>query len=519
MKIIEYITPERVTGEEITQHLRPYRVVPGRMQTRTRHHYLDSYDWRLYRHGLRLLQSRTGTRTTLTLYDSQNTVIAAANVSIDSFRVEDLPPLIHARIAPILGVRALIAQVRMRGKRQSNTILNHAEKIVARCWSESWDLDGAASQCGAEAIHGLRLENIKGYWEDLHAIRDRLSTALSLDPTPSGFINTALTAQGRKPSDHAAKPCYEFTADIPATEALAVIGGSLLEIIVSNEYGISKDIDTEFLHDFRIAVRRTRSLLKHFEKSLASRQIAHFRKEFAWLGHATSLSRDYDVVLLRFPAYESLICAGLRDQVPALRQHIQNQRQLEFKRQLAVLRSKRYVDLKTQWRTFLDTQRQGLTGTGAETPIGVLAAASIRTAHKRVLRAGRELNHDSSSQRLHDLRILCKRLRYLLEFYHHLYDRRHTRIPIKQLKIMQNALGEFQDFTFESTLLSAIGADLADAPHLTMTIGALVQSISFDSDKFRQHIAKCFTRFDSKQNARMLQSLHAHMVKSNGSRN
>jgi CHAD domain-containing protein len=454
------------------------------------------------------------------LYDSEYTAIVAATVSNNSLRIEDLPPLIRARIASILGIRALIAQVRMRGERQSNTILNHAEKTVARCWIESWHLDSTPNGCGTEAIHGLRLEGIKGYLEDLQAIRDRLSTTLSHGPAPFGFMDTALTAQGRKPGDNTAKPYYEFTADAPAIEALAVIGGSLLEIIVSNEYGVSKDIDTEFLHDFRIAVRRTRSLLKHFAKSLPSPQIAHFRTEFAWLGRTTSLSRDYDVVLLRFPAYESLICEGLRDRIPALRQHIQDQRQHEFKRQLvAALRSKRYVDLKTQWRGFLDTQRQNLSSADAETPIGVIAAACMRTAHKRVLRAGRDLRHDTSPQRLHDLRIQCKRLRYLLEFYHHLYDARHTRTPIKQLKTLQDVLGEFQDFTFESALLTSIGADLANDPRLAMTIGALVQGISSGAAQFRQRIAKRFARFDTTYNTRTFQSLHAHSLKSNGSRN
>ena len=509
MMIIEYITPERLASEEIAQHLRPYRVVPERTHSKTRHHYLDSFDWRLFQHGWRLLQSRTGTRTTLTLYDSGYTAIVAATVSNNSLRIEDLPPLIRARIASILDIRALIPQIRMRGERQSKTIVNHAEKTVARCWIESWQLDSATNGSEAEVIHGLRLESMKGYLEDFHAIRDQLSTTLSLDPTPFGFMGTALTTQGRKPGDYTAKPYYEFTANTPAFEALAIIGGSLLDIIVGNEYGVSKNIDSEFLHDFRIAVRRTRSLLKHFEKSLPSPEIAHFRKDFAWLGRTTSLSRDYDVVLLRFPAYESLICAGLRDGIPALRQHIQNQRQHEFKRLLTALRGKRYTDLKTQWHTFLDTQRQALGGTGAETPIGVIAAASIRTAHKRVLRAGRDLRHDSSSQRLHNLRIQCKRLRYLLEYFHHLYDTRHIRIPIRRLKTLQNVLGDFQDFTFELALLSSLGPDLANDPRLTMTIGALVQGVSSDSDKFRQRIAKRFTRFDSKHNARTLQSLQA----------
>ena len=36
---------------------------------------------------------------------------------------------------------------------------------------------------------------------------------------------------------------------------------ALLGILVANEPGLRANLDTEFLHDFRVAVRRTRSLL------------------------------------------------------------------------------------------------------------------------------------------------------------------------------------------------------------------------------------------------------------------
>ena len=48
---------------------------------------------------------------------------------------------------------------------------------------------------------------------------------------------------------------------IHASEACRRILAHLAQIIRLNEDGIRKDIDTEFLHDFRVAVRRARSLL------------------------------------------------------------------------------------------------------------------------------------------------------------------------------------------------------------------------------------------------------------------
>ena len=67
-----------------------------------------------------------------------------------------------------------------------------------------------------------------------------------------------------------------------------------------NEKGIIDDIDSEFLHDFRVAVRRTRSLLGQIRYVLPKRRVTRFKRDFAWLGEVTGPARDMDVYLLSF---------------------------------------------------------------------------------------------------------------------------------------------------------------------------------------------------------------------------
>ena len=64
--------------------------------------------------------------------------------------------------------------------------------------------------------------------------------------------------------------------------------------------GITADLDTEFLHDFRVAVRRTRSVLKLLGDVLPDGVAARMAVEFRWLGDATTPTRDLDVYLLGF---------------------------------------------------------------------------------------------------------------------------------------------------------------------------------------------------------------------------
>ena len=67
--------------------------------------------------------------------------------------------------------------------------------------------------------------------------------------------------------------------------------------------GLKRDIDTEFLHDFRVSVRRTRSCLGHIKRVFPPGEVEEFRKEFAWLGSLTGPTRDMDVYLLKMSDY------------------------------------------------------------------------------------------------------------------------------------------------------------------------------------------------------------------------
>src|SRR5205814_6144881 len=86
----------------------------------------------------------------------------------------------------------------------------------------------------------------------------------------------------------------------PAAVAVATVLASLLDTLEANVPGTIADIDTEFLHDLRIAVRRTRSALKLAGDVLPAGLAARFRPGFKWLGDLTTPTRDLDVYLLGF---------------------------------------------------------------------------------------------------------------------------------------------------------------------------------------------------------------------------
>ena len=74
----------------------------------------------------------------------------------------------------------------------------------------------------------------------------------------------------------------------------------LLEIQDANLPGALGDSDVEFLHDFRVAIRRTRSVLREMRGVFAPDDLERVRASFKWLQDQTSATRDLDVYLEEF---------------------------------------------------------------------------------------------------------------------------------------------------------------------------------------------------------------------------
>ena len=90
--------------------------------------------------------------------------------------------------------------------------------------------------------------------------------------------------------------------ETPAAVAIAEMLTGFTAAIEENVPGTIASIDTEFLHDLRVAVRRTRSILKLVGDVLPDGLAERFAPEFKWLGDLTTPVRDLDVYLLELDA-------------------------------------------------------------------------------------------------------------------------------------------------------------------------------------------------------------------------
>ena len=461
--------------------------------------WLDTFDWRLFRAGL-TLEFQTGRGTTGLVLTGRDGELAAADPAPGRVRwpclVDDLPvgPL-REHLAPVAGVRALLPVARAASVLIERRAVNEDEKTIAVL---TVDRMTVSTPEPVTVPARVAVSPLRGYHAQAAKLADALATEPGYGPAVHSAFELALAAAGRRPGDYSSKIDVQLTAAMPATLAVVTILSRLFDTARANVDGTVRDIDTEFLHDLRIAVRRTRSVLKLAGSVLPDSMVGRYRPEFKWLGDLTTPTRDLDVYLLGYPAMARTLVAGTAAELRPFHDYLARQR-IASQRQLARgLRSARFSSLASRWRAELDQIGRS---PGRRPATGRFAARRIGAAHERVLRDGGAIDAASPATALHELRKRCKELRYLLEVFASLHSPAEQWRAVNELKALQDCLGEFQDTEVQQAELRAFAARMmADrsAPAETLlAMGEIAAALAVRQHAARGEFAGRFAEFSS----------------------
>ena len=475
--------------------------------------WLDTFDWRLYKAGLTLQFEQARRGGLLVLSKADGTPQVEQPVTRWPRRpglAEDLPPgPVRDRILVLTSPRALLPIVKATSTVSVNRLLNADGKTVARLVVEEHvtvtaPTPNSAGGTTAELPPRLAVAEVRGYPSQARKAAGLLASVPGVSHASQSVFIAALTALGRHPADYTSGVEAEITATMPASVAVARLLLRLLDTVELNVDGVLRDIDTEFLHDLRVAVRRTRSAIKLLGAVLPADLAEHFKAEFKWLGDVTTPVRDLDVHLLGFDALTEQLVAASPDDLEPLRAFLVRRRAREFRRLAAALRGPRFRAITDDWRKAL-LEIRDVDGPRRRRPTAaVLARAATGKAFRRVAAQGDAITLDSPPESLHDLRKRAKELRYLLEFFAPLYDQVAYRKVLSDLKQLQDCLGEFQDSEVQRHEIR----DLADAmltdsmlagraaPAATLlAMGEIAAKLALSQAEARAEFAARFARF------------------------
>ena len=317
----------------------------------------------------------------------------------------------------------------------------------------------------------------------------------------------ALIHASRKPSDGNGQ-LVQLQPETPAPVALAQMLQQFAAVVDDNVAGTIAAIDTEFLHDLRVAVRRTRSILKLTGDVLPGDLAARFQPEFKWLGDLTTPVRDLDVYLLGLGDMAAGLASADPTDLDPFRSFLVRHRAAERRRLVRGLRSRRFEKLMGGWRTALAEEAADVDGGLA---VGTLARQRVERAFRRVARRGERITADSPNEDVHELRKRCKELRYLLEVFRPLCAAAPHRSLVKELKALQDTLGEFQDGEVQREAVREFAAvmmeESAAPPETVLAMGELAAQLDAHQLRARAALAGRLQPFLADENRARVKAL------------
>ncbi len=299
-------------------------------------------------------------------------------------------------------------------------------------------------------------------------------------------------ADGGDPAGISSKLALTLDPEEPANVAAARVFERLLEVIDLNLPGTLDDVDSEFLHDLRVAVRRSRSLQRQF-KALYPERLQHHRDEFKRLQAVTGDLRDLDVYLLDFPDLQASLPEKMRADLDPLRGVLETRRARALTATRRALRAQRTGDALADWSEFVTAHKP------SDRTVQDLASHRIKQVYRKMVKMGSSIDDDSPAEDLHELRKVGKELRYLLEFFASLYPADVVKPFVKTLKGLQDQLGRFQDREVQANALRELAPAVSGHPFTLMAMGVLVERFMQEEIAARAEFADRFTVFASQE--------------------
>jgi CHAD domain-containing protein len=484
-----------VEVEAVAAALQPRFTVAAGEQTTVSRTWLDTFDWRLHSAGISL-QYADGGPLVMQFPDGTRLQAPLAGVKWPA-QVHGLPAgPIRDALTPLIVPRALMPVVTVHSASQEARVLDADEKTVARLLTESVD-DGTSQ---------LRIQPLRGYDSDGDRVARLLSRVDGFSAVSATPYDVALTHADRNPNTGSGTP--KLRAETPAAVAISEMLMGFAEVIEENVPGTVASIDTEFLHDLRVAVRRTRSILKLVGDVLPNRLAERFAPDFKWLGDLTTPVRDLDVYLLELDTMAARLTSAAPGDLDPFRSFLVKHRTAERRKLVRGLRSKRFQNLLSDWRAELVEVTADAEG---GTTVAVLARRRLQQAYRNAARRGGEINADSPSDDVHALRKRCKELRYLLEVFKPVCDNSAHRALLKELKSLQDTLGDFQDGEVQREAVREFAAAMmeqgAAPPETVLAMGEMAAQLDAHQINARAALAGRLRPFLADENRARVKEL------------
>ncbi|MCX7944276.1 MAG: CHAD domain-containing protein [Deltaproteobacteria bacterium] len=233
--------------------------------------------------------------------------------------------------------------------------------------------------------------------------------------------------------------------------------------------------DPEAVHDLRVSVRKLRTILRLLRKFFSKYYTNIIADELKEFFDKTSTSRDIEVSLALIGDM------GIAKQDNRILEWYEKKKKAEYELKVELINYLRSNPYNVIWKKINAILLFPLKVEG-DRKARELVIRRIRRIESRIMKLISEINSDIeySPEMLHSLRILCKRLRYSIEFFKSLLPQGYEE-EMKLMKRMQTSLGNLNDVFVVSNIVK-YDNDLDDGLKLKMLNALQEKQIGYLSE-------------------------------------
>jgi len=496
-----FVVPGEVSGEAITRSLQA--LLPTRHHPIAQHRFtvLDTFDERVRRAGARLTRGGDDGATVAWQKRGSGSHLKVRLKQPASFAWEFPTGPLQQTLASVIGPRRLLEQADAEEYGSLLEVLDDRRKTVARLRIASGHARlPSASAAWRRLPTMITLTALRGYEDTYSRLVPVIESRPGLRLCPEGSLDVMLAGVGAPMRGDVSSPRVDLAATVRADIGARQIHLALLGVLEANEAGLRADLDTEFLHDFRVAVRRTRSLLGQIRRVFSAEAVEHFSTEFSWIGRLTGPPRDLDVLVLTLRERDTELFAA---DLQVLREFLTRARQQEHDRLIEALDSDRYRHLISDWKAFLHQPTSTKPdAVNAGNPLSRVVARRAWRLSRRIADTAKDIDGRTSAVRLHDIRIDAKKLRYLIDVTPAFCDAADLDSIVGALKKLQRVLGDFNDAEVQEKRLLDCGRVVGAAggpSDVLLALGRLAEQSRLRRERLRDDVVETLERFRARK--------------------
>ena len=230
------------------------------------------------------------------------------------------------------------------------------------------------------------------------------------------------------------KSFYGLNKNMTSEEITGKILNSLLEEIKGEMPGVIEGKNDENLHNFRVAVRRAKTLLKIFRKHLSGDGV-YFKKKLTKIMKETQRKRDLDVLIKSLDLY-------VEEEKEEIKLKIEKEIRIEQGRILSIIGSREFNGFLADLEEAVKKNTLFVNKLNETEPAEHFSLMIKKTYKKlRIIIKNTSLDNEE----LHILRLVFKEFRYILEFSADVLKQDMIIKIISDVKKIQEALGAAHD--------------------------------------------------------------------------